>query len=256
MALGTTTVKATATPVATAAITSASFTPTADALVIAASFNTGGTSQNGQGTISSTHSPALTWTAITGTGGGNTTGGVRAWWAIAPSSPGAGTVTVTLGGTPTIQDLRVIETAGADPTTPIAGLASAIATTATTITVNLAATPAAGDRKVGLVVNRNKSTAPTVGSGFASVDSAASASPSASFLIETEDATDLVVDAANVGTTWSAILGFVVKAATGTPPAEDEMYLWDGSSLATSPRLDPYLWDGTTLQPLDAHSVA
>lgn len=222
MPLSTPVVKASATPVATAAITSSAFTPTANALVVAVCVNTGSTSANAQGTISSTHSPALSWTAGGVTGGGNTTGAVRWWYAQAGSAPGSGTVTVTLGAAPTIQDLVVFEVTGQNPTTPVAGRVGASATTATSISGTLAAAPLAADLSIGIACTRNKSTVPTVGTGFTSLDSAASATPSATYLIEYRTgSTSTTVDANAVGTTWTGLEAFNIKAGGDTAQVEN-----------------------------------
>lgn len=223
MALGTPTVVASATPIVNVNVTTSSFTPTPGALLIAMSVDTGSATSNVQGTINSSHpgTGTLTWAPIGVTGGGNTTGAVRAWWAIAPASPTDGTVTINCAVTPTIHDAAVYQVTGADTTTPIFGAASATGTTATSISGTLSAAPTAADMTFALAVNRNKTSAPTVGSGYTSLDSFAKATPSASYLAQYRTgSTSTAVSAGNVGTAWSGLRAFNIKAASGVPPAQ------------------------------------
>jgi hypothetical protein len=216
---------ASATAAVVATLQSQIFTPTPGKLYIVWAPSTGQTASNAQGTISSSHTGG-TWTWNVGTiaAGANSTGAARWWWAIAPAGLSSGAITVTLPTTPAIMDLAVYTTAGdAHATAPIAGITTAQATTATSISATLTAPPVAGDLKVMLVLNRNKTSPPSIvaDSGFVSVDQFAKTSPSASYQVAYDLETDTAVLADNVGGTWSAIIGFIIRqeASGGGGPA-------------------------------------
>ncbi|MGL5909809.1 MAG: hypothetical protein ACRCZP_07400, partial [Phycicoccus sp.] len=168
--------------------------------------------------MSSTHARSLVWREgrVVGSAAA-ATGAVRWWWAWAPPGVGAGTVTVTLDGVPTIHDVEVFEVTGVHPERPVGGRGARQETTSPTVSATLDVSPAATDLILGLVMNRNGSTAPTPGAGFTTASSAASASPSASYLIQHRTGTtSTTVGAAGVGAAWSGVDAASLRSDDGT----------------------------------------
>lgn len=125
-------------------------------------------------------SPSLTWTrrkqqhARFGTLGNYTYHDLEEWWAYAGSNTGLITVTVTLTGTPNSIGWGIafgvsgIDTTGATPYDPNAGLPAAGSGTAANPSESVSTTHA-NDFIFGLLINNDNGHIPTAGSGFTGI---------------------------------------------------------------------------------------
>lgn len=218
------------TPAATSTTTtiSTTFTPSANALVFAVGFNTAGGSGNLPGNISS--SPSLSWTLVGATGTtAATTGGLRIWAAKAPGTPVSTTATITLDGTPTIQDMLVFETTGYDTTTPIFGRQSTTGTTSP-LTVSLAsgAAPTVDDLTVVAVSSRNSSNEPTLDGTFTKLVGKNTSSPSADYVIGWRKSASTSGQVSNFSTAYNAVEMFGIRVAPAVTPVY-RTHIWTGA---------------------------
>lgn len=208
----------------TAAVTTASFTPTANAFIVVVVGSTGSAAATGALTtaaISSTHSAGTfgAWTIQQSNGGGASRSGVFVFYCFAGASPGAGTLTLTLGAAPTDAVIQVLEFTGVDTTTPVVGVATTgVATSTASVTVG--ATPTTSDYLFGAVCSRNDNDGFTPGSGFTAFTQYFHGSPVASVLIEYQTGTtSTTVDVSSSNTVWTTLVGFIIKnAAAGATP--------------------------------------
>ena len=239
MALNTPVLLDTATPNTTAGITSNSFTPTSQSMLMAVDSNTGPATANTGATI--TDSAGLTWTLIFEVGQGNTTGGIRIWWARSPSSPSAMTVTTTLGGTPTHHRQFIYEVTS---TTSLAQLKASSAntgtgTTATTPQPSAGVAPATGDQIHGWETARNLNAVMTLATSYTNIAEQHAAAPSATTRGQYRTGTtSAVFDPSGMSTSANEAGVFIIEESSGGTG-------WTAGETASSGLTDTTAFDQT-----------
>lgn len=210
--------------IATAAVTSASFTPTANSFVLVIVGSTGAsgaTNTRATTDLSSTHSGGTfgAWGLYQQPSVAGTQCATYVFYAFAGASPGAGTITVTLGAAPTEANITILEFTGVDTTTPV-GAAATAGSTSGSQSVTVPAAPVAADYLFGAATTRNLNGAMTVGSGFTQAYAYFKAAPSASVTTEYKTGvTTTTVDISGGGTAYTTLVGFVIKnASAGATP--------------------------------------
>ena len=171
---------------ATDSLTADSVTPTSGGLLLVSGSVTGGMGSTGPVSIGSTLLGLGAWTILQSptTATGQTS--VFIAYSRVGSSPGTGSVTVTLGGTPAEARFVVEEVPyGFDPTDPVFGGATATGTTEGSPGVSLTAPPTAADMSYAAFGARNSSKLPAAKVGWtASTRSNGAAFPSVALLTE------------------------------------------------------------------------
>lgn len=150
-------------------VVTASFTPGASSLlVVSVEAEWDGTA--GVGTIADTLG-GLTWTNITNFNDSNF-GKFAAWYALAPASPSAGTVTVAFNATAGTRRFAVVvdEVTGADTSTPVTQSVVNTSAFATTVPLAFSVAPAASSL-VYTVMLQQSATAATAPTGFTALTS-------------------------------------------------------------------------------------
>lgn len=176
------------------------------------------------------------------------------------SADGSVTIrTVYAGSTPSSSWTMVTVATNVDVTTPYYGDVTFVqAAAGSNISFDTSLNPVAEDLLVGLLTSKNSTSPITPGAGFTTRNSFGTGpTPTCAVLLEEKTGgTSPTVSASGLNASQvNAGLGIILKDAGGAPPAGPEIYLWDGTSLASSPKVTPYYWDGATLQPLDVYGV-
>lgn len=204
---------------ATVSVATGSFTPTGDALLLVyftGIYNAGSGGPYGL-SVSADGFGTLSWTEVADKGSGGAGSYARTWcaWAIAPSSPSAGTVTIAFTGEASRYAVGCLEVAtGYDATTPITTTGVAEATTST-LSVTLGATPAATSAVIGVVTSHTHTGDITPGTDFTELSDFGIGGGQQVKAQTQYDiaAADTTVDWSGLGTTKNTAIGFEVAEA-------------------------------------------